>query len=132
MPKRLETLRRIASLQNDLRKTGEIKLATLQRQRLSAEATEARLVSYLDENHVYTPAYMKTLADKLQAVGRAKRRLALEIEDQAKVLLERRRQTKQVERALETATEDTRRLDERRDLAATIEAELNRKGASLR
>ncbi|HEY0146609.1 MAG TPA: hypothetical protein VGB93_10785, partial [Methylovirgula sp.] len=87
MPKRLETLRRIASLQNDIRKTGEIKLATLQRQRFSAEATEARLVSYLDENHIYTPAYMKTLADKLQAVGRAKRRLAQEIEDQAKVLL---------------------------------------------
>jgi hypothetical protein len=131
MQNRLETLRRIASLQNDIRKTGEIKLATLQRQRHAAEATETRLVSYLDENHIYTPAYMKTLADKLQAVGRAKRRLAQEIEDQAKVLLECRRQTKQVERVLETATEDARRLDERRGLDATIEAELNRKGASL-
>ncbi len=131
MAKRLETLRRIASLQNDIRKTGEIKLATLQRQRVGAEATEARLVSYLDENHVYTPAYMKTLADKLQAVGRAKRRLAQAIEDQAKVLLECKRQTKQVERALETVAEETRRLDERFDLDATIEAELNRKGASL-
>jgi hypothetical protein len=131
MRTRVESLRRIASLKNDIRKTGEIKLATLQRQRLSAEATETRLVSYLDENHIYTAAYMKTLADKLQAVGRAKRRLGQEIEDQAKVLLECRRETKQVERALEKAAEDERRADERRDLDAAIEAELNRKGASL-
>ncbi len=131
MPKRADTLRRIAGVQNDIRKIGEIKLATLQRQHLSAQATETRLVSYLDENHIYTPAYMKTLADKLQAVGRAKRRLGQVIEDQSKALLECRRQTKQVERALETAVENARRLDERRDLDATIETEMNRKAASL-
>jgi hypothetical protein len=131
MQKRVDALRRIASLQNDIRKIGEIKLASLQRARLGAEATETRLVSYLDENHVYTPAYMKTLADKLQAVGRAKRRLAQEIEDQAKALIERRRQEKQVERALETAADQARQHEERRDLDAAIEAELNRKGASL-
>jgi AraC-like DNA-binding protein len=119
------------ALQNDVRRLGELKLAALQRQQHSAEETEARLVSYLDENHIYTPGYMKTLADKLQAVGRAKRRLAQEAENQAKVLLECQRRMGQVERALENVAEDARRHDERRELDAMIEADLNRKRASL-
>jgi hypothetical protein len=131
MQKRLATLRRMLNVQNDIRRIGELKLATLQRQQASAEETEARLVSYLDENHIYTPGYMKTLADKLQAVGRAKRRFAEQAEEQAKVLLECRRRAGQMERALETAAEQQRRAEERRDLDATIEAEMNRKGASL-
>jgi hypothetical protein len=131
MEKRLAALRRMLTLQNDIRRIGELKLAAIQNQRASAEQTEARLVSYLDENHIYTAAYMKTIADKLQAVGRAKRRLAQEAEDQAKVLLECRRRMGQVERALENVAEQARRAGERRELDAAIEAELNRKGASL-
>ncbi|WP_297297308.1 hypothetical protein [uncultured Methylovirgula sp.] len=131
MEKRLAALRRMQALQNDIRRLGELKLAALQNQRASAEQTEARLVSYLDENHIYTPAYMKTIADKLQAVGRAKRRLTQEAENQAKVLLECRRRMGQVERALDHVAEDVRRAEERRELDAAIEAELNRKGASL-
>ncbi|MEW6438221.1 MAG: hypothetical protein AB1508_13750 [Pseudomonadota bacterium] len=131
MEKRHAALRRMLALQNDIRRIGELKLAAIQNQRANAEQTEARLVSYLDENHIYTPAYMKTIADKLQAVGRAKRRLAQEAEDQAKVLLECRRRMGQVERALEDVAEQARRAGERRELDAAIEAELNRKGASL-
>lgn len=131
MEKRLAALRRMLALQNDLRRLGELKLAMLQRQQASAEETEARLVSYLDENHIYTPAYMKTLADKLQAVGRAKRRFTQEAQDQANVLLECRRRMGQMERALEGAAEDERRREEKRTLDLTIEADLNRKGASL-
>lgn len=119
------------ALQNDVRRLGELKLAALQRQYRSAEETEARLVSYLDENHIYTPGYMKTLADKLQAVGRAKRRLAQEAEDQARSLLECQRRMGQVERALEDVAEDVRRHEERRELDEMIEADLNRKRASL-
>ena len=131
MQNRLAALRRMLALQKDMRRIGELKLAALQSQRANAEQTEARLVSYLDENHIYTPAYMKTIADKLQAVGRAKRRLSQQAEEQAKVLLECRRRMGQVERALETVAEEARRAEERRDLDAAIEADLNRKGASL-
>ncbi len=131
MQKRHTILQRMLALQKDLRRIGELKLAAIQRQSASAVETEARLVSYLDENHIYTPAYMKTLADKLQAIGRAKRRLAQEAEDQTKVLLECRRRMGQVERALEGVADQARRADERRDLDAAIEAELNRKGAGL-
>ena len=74
---------------------------------------------------------MQTIADKLQAVGRATRRLTQEAENQAKVLLECRRRMGQVERALDHVAEDVRRAEERRELDAAIEAELNRKGASL-
>ncbi len=131
MQKRVTALRRMLNVQNDIHQIGELKLVALQRQQASAEATETRLVSYLDENHIYTPGYMKTLADKLQAVGRAKRRFAEQAKEQAKVLLEYRRRAGQVERALETAAEQQRRAEERRDLDAVIEAEMNRKGASL-
>jgi hypothetical protein len=67
----------------------------------------------------------------LQAVGRAKRRFAEAAEDQTKALLECRRRMGQMERALKGAAEAQRQHDEKRELDSAIEADLNRKRASL-
>jgi hypothetical protein len=131
MQQRLSSLRRILAVQRDLRCIAELKLATLKRQHQAAQKNEERLVSYLDEDHVFTPAYMKTITDKLRAVGRAKRRIEQEREEQAQRLLECVRRMHQTERILDAVSAQWRRVEERRELDATIEAETNRKRASF-
>lgn len=131
MQQRLRALRRILAVQRDLRRIAEFKLASLRRQQKAAQMAEARLVSYLDEDHVFTPAYTKTITDKLRAIGKAKRRLELEREEQAGRLLDCMRRVHLTERVLEGVAEQCRRLQERGELDAAIEAETNRRRASF-
>ena len=118
-------------MQRDIRRIAELKLASLKRQYKAAQASEERLVSYLDEDHVLTPDYAKTITDKLRAAGRAKQRLEQERDQEAQALLECMRRTRQTERVLDQVAEQCRRLEERRELDAAIEAETNRKRASF-
>lgn len=131
MQERLTSLRRILAVQKDLRRIAELRLASLRQQQQAARNNEERLVSYLDEDHVLTLAYIKTVTDKLRALGRAKRRLEQESEDQGKSLLECTRRVGQIERAVHEVAEQCRRLEERRELDEAIEAETNRRRASF-
>jgi hypothetical protein len=131
MQQRLLSLNRILAVQRDIRRIAELKLASLKSQHKAAQATEERLVSYLDEDHVLTQDYAKTITDKLRAVGNVKRRLEQEREKEAQVVLECMRRARQTERLLGEVAEECRRFEERRDLEAAIEAETNRKRASF-
>ncbi|HLH10389.1 MAG TPA: hypothetical protein VKV77_00760 [Methylovirgula sp.] len=128
---RLDSLRRILAVQRDLRRIAELRLAALNTQLQTVQANEERLVSYLDEDHVFTPAYTKTITDRLRALGRARKRFEQERDEEAERLLQSMRRVHQTERLLEEVAEDWRRLKERRELDEAIEAETNRRRASL-
>lgn len=131
MQQRLLSLSRILAVQRDIRRIAELKLASLKRQYKAAQADEERLVSYLDEDHVLTPDYAKTITDKLRAIGKAKRQLEQERDEGTQALLECVRRARQTERVLDEVAEQCRRIEERRELDAAIEAETNRKRASF-
>jgi hypothetical protein len=131
MRQRLLSLNRILAVQRDIRRIAELKLASLKSRHKAAQANEERLVSYLDEEHVLTPHYAKTITDKLRAVGKVKRRLEQERDEEAQALLQCMRRTRQTERILDEVAEQYRRLEERRELDAAIGAETNRKRASF-
>src|SRR5579883_152044 len=128
---RLDSLRRILAVQRDLRRIAELRLAALNTQLQTVQANEERLVSYLDEDHVFTPAYTRTITDRLRALGRARKRFEQERDEEAERLLQSMRRVHQTERLLEEVAEDWRRLKERRELDEAIEAETNRRRASL-
>jgi RecA/RadA recombinase len=132
MQARLKTLQRILAVQKDLQRLAEWKLALLQHKESDLQKDQERLVTYLDENHTFTPTYAKTIAAKLHSLAAEKQRTVAEKQLQAERMLEQARRVGQAERRVEATTDIMRRAEERRELADTIEAEVNRKLASPR
>jgi hypothetical protein len=131
MQARLKSLRRILAVQKDLQRLAEWKLATLQRKEADLQKDQERLVTYLDEDHSFTPTYAKTIADRLRALAADRQRAAVEKQIQAERVLDQTRRLGQTERRVDTAAALLRRIEERQDLAEVIEAQVNRKQASL-
>jgi hypothetical protein len=131
MQARLKSLRRILAVQKDLQRLAEWKLATLQRKEADLQKDQERLVTYLDEDHSFTPTYAKTIADRLRTLAVERQRAAVEKQIQAERVLDQTRRLGQTERRVDTAAALLRRIEERQDLAEVIEAQVNRKQASL-
>jgi hypothetical protein len=132
MQSRLKSLRRILAVQKDLQHLAEWKLALLQRKELELQQDQERLVTYLDEEHTFTSTYAKTIAARLQNLAAEKQRTVMEKQQQTERVLEQVRRVGQAKRRVEATAEVLRRNEERKELAETIEAEVNRKLASLR
>jgi hypothetical protein len=132
MQKRLRTLHHILAVQKDLQRLAELRLALLQRKETELQKDQERLVTYLDEDHSYTGNYAKMIATRLQSLAVQKQRTVVEKQQQAERAIEYLRRVGQAQRSVDAATEILRRIEERKELDATIEAELNRKQASLR
>ena len=132
MQARLRSLRRILSVQKDLLRLAELKLGQLQRKEMELQEDQERLVTYLDEEHSFTPTYARTIATRLQTLATQKQRTSVEKQQQAERALEQVRRVGHAERRVEAMVEIMRRIEERRELDEIIEAEMNRKRASLR
>lgn len=131
MQRRLQSLQRIFSVQKDLQRLAEWKLAVLQRKETELQKEQERLVVYMDENHSFTPAYAKMIAGRLRSLAVQRQETAVERQKQAERVIEQSRRVGQAERMVDATAETLRRIDERKDLVETIEAAVNRKQASL-
>lgn len=131
MQKRLRSLQRILAVQKDLQRLAELKLAQLQRRELDLQQDQERLVSYLDEDHVFTPAYAKMIAGRLQTLAGQRQRAAADKQQQSERTLEHARKVGRAERRVGEIGELLRRVEERKELEAAIEAEMKLKQASL-
>jgi hypothetical protein len=131
MQKRLKSLRRILTVQKDLQRLAEWKLAALQRKEAELQKDQERLVTYLDEDHSFTPAYAKTIVERLRTLAAERQKAAVEKQNQAERVLEQARRLGQTERRVDATAELLRRLEERQDLVEVIEAQVSRKQASL-
>jgi hypothetical protein len=131
MQTRVKSLRRILAVQRDMQRLAEWKLAVLQGKEADLQKDQERLVTYLDENHSFTPAYARNIAERLRLLAAARQKVAAEKQLQAEHLLEQTRRLGQTERRVEAAVEVLRRLDERKELTEVIEAQVNRKQASF-
>jgi RecA/RadA recombinase len=132
MRTRMQSLKRILAVQKDLLRLAEWKLALLQRKESDLQKDQERIVAYLDENHSFTPAYAKMIASRLRTLAVQRQETATERQQQAERVLEQARRVGQAERMVDAAAETLRRVEERKELADTIEAAVNRKQASPR
>lgn len=132
MQQRLKSLQRLHSVQKDMHRLAEWRFARLERQLHLLGEEQKRLLSYLDEDSLLSLAYSKQILERLRALEAAKVRFTRDRDAQRAAMLEDARRMGQVENAVEAATEDCRRADEKRGLAEVIEAALNRADASSR
>lgn len=132
MQTRLRSLQRILAVQEDLKRLAEWKLTLLQRKEIDLQKDQERLVLYLDENHSFSTSYAKMITGRLQTLAAQKQATVTERLQQTERVLDQTRRVGQVERMIDTAAETQRRVEERKELADTIEAAVNRKQASPR
>jgi len=132
MPRRLKSLQRLLSVQKDLHRLAEFRFAMLERQLYALNEEHKRLIAYLDDDRLFTLAYTGTIVERLRIIEEAKQRIKRARDEQSRILLEQARRMGQLDRALEEATEEARRSNEKRELDAAIEAALSRQRASFR
>lgn len=132
MRQRLKSLQRLLSVQKDLHRMAEWRFAALERQLYVLRGEQKRLLSYLDDERLFTLAYSQSILERLRALEEAKARLTHQRDEQSRILLEDARRMGQVAHAAEAVAEHCRRDDEKRELDEAIDAALNRLGASFR
>jgi hypothetical protein len=132
MRPRLKSLQRLFAVQKDMHRLAEWRFAALERQLDSLQKERDRLVSYLDDDRLFTLAYTKTIVERLRVLEETKQQVMQARDAQRLVLLQNARRMGQIAHAAEAAADQCRRSDERRELDAAIEAALNRQHASLR
>lgn len=132
MRQRLKSLQRVLSVQKDMHRLAEWRLARIDRHLQMLRAEQERLLTHLDSEQLFATAFAKPILDRLRALEEAKARLTREREEQRQLLLEDARRMGQVTNLTRAVEEHCRRDDEKRELDAAIEAALNRAAASLR
>jgi len=131
MKRRLETVKRILAVHQQLQKRAEARLAELQRQEFGLVEQERELVQFLNGDLMPSGAFatsvsrrFRSLAARLALVRHAK-------EAQERQLLEQLRRLKRAERVADTLLRDNRVVEERKSLADLIESAVGRSSASL-
>lgn len=132
MQQRLKSLQRLLSVQKDMHRLAEWRLAALGRQINALQEEQKRLISYLDDDRLFTLAYTRTIAERLRTLDGANQRLKQEREEQARIFLQRSRRMGQIAHVTDAVAEQCRRSDDKRELDAAIDAAINRQRASLR
>lgn len=132
MRQRLKSLQRVLSVQKDMHRLAEWRLAALERQLEAMRQEQARLVSYLDDDSLLALSYTKTIVERLRSLEENRQGVTQARDQQRLLLLQNSRQMEQITHAAEAAADQCRRSEERRELDAAIEAALNRQRASFR
>jgi len=128
---RLTAVRRILSVQQQVRRLAEWKVATVHREAAALEAAHEALTAFLDGEAGISPLFAAAAMKQLQAIGAAKDRLeerrAIE---EARLRAEAQR-AGLAERLAQRAATDAAREAERDALVEVIERIVHRGGTSL-
>ena len=129
MKRRLDALTRIGRLQGLMHDLGRWRLHSLERQQAGLNDDLKAVFEILDAGEVANGVHAGLIARRIRALQLRLDQLASEQESASRNVLTQGTRAKLAEQAIEAATLDYRRLNERKELAEIIERALAR-GAS--
>jgi hypothetical protein len=130
MKRRLEALTRIGRLQALMRDLGRWRLHSLERQQVGLNDDLKAVLEILDTDEIVNGVHAGLVAHRLRALQMRLDQLAREQESASRSVLALGVRAKLAEQAIEAATLDYRRLNERKELAEIIERALARSASS--
>jgi hypothetical protein len=130
MKKRLQAVNRILTVQEQLRRLAEGKLAELERRETALQASRRDLVSALNEDPVLHGLFIEAMARRVRSISSDIAKVERAKEAQVKHLLETTGRMKRVERVAGALDRAYRTELEKKELAELID-ELRPSGASL-
>jgi hypothetical protein len=130
MKRRLDTLTRIGRLQALMHDLGRWRLHSLERQQAGLNDDLKAVFETLDTDEIVNGVHAGLVAHRLRALQMRLDQLAREQESASRGVLTQGARAKLAEQAIEAATLDYRRLNERKELAEIIERALARSASS--
>ena len=121
MQKRLTTLRRLLSVEQQMKRMADAKLADLQRRKAALQDEERELVAALNGEGPFQGLFVDAVARRLTRVAEEAERAEAERQAQAGRVLDRSLRVSRAERLLEKVARECRHELEKRDLAELIE-----------
>jgi hypothetical protein len=126
MKRRLEALTRIGRLQALMRDLGRWRLHSLERQQAGLNDDLKAVFEILDTDEIVNGVHPRLMTHRLRALQMRLVELASEQESASRSVLVLGARAKLAEQAIEAATLDYRRMNERKELAEIIERALAR------
>lgn len=132
MKDRARTAQRILEVQQQLHRIEELKYAQIQQKLARAEADQRELTQALSEDEALRGLFVDMTVRRLIGLRQEAARLASELEEQAKVLIEHAGRVRNAERLKDDLGVELHRTGERKELEAILEVTLARADASLK
>jgi hypothetical protein len=132
MKDRARAAERIVNVQKQLHRIEEIKYAQIQQKLAQAETDQLELTRALSEDEALHGLFVDMTVRRLIALRQEAARLGVELEEQAKALIEHGGRLKNAERLRDDLGVEVRRVDERKELERILEVTLIRGDASLK
>jgi hypothetical protein len=130
MKRRLDALTRIGRLQALMHDLGRSRLHSLERKQAGLNDDLKAVFEILDTDEIVNGVHAGLVAHRLRALQLRLDQLASEQESASRNVLTQGTRAKLAEQAIEAATLDYRRLNERKELAEIIERALARSASS--
>jgi hypothetical protein len=121
MKKRLDSVERVLSVQRQLRRLAEVKLAELERREATLKTARHELVDALNGDTALHGLFIAPMARRVKTVSGEIATLERAKEAQSKRLLEQTGRMKRAERVVETLDREYQAALEKRDLAELID-----------
>ncbi|WP_243374093.1 hypothetical protein [Microvirga solisilvae] len=131
MKQRLKKFDRIIKVQKHLHKNAELHLANLQRQESELKTAQEELLQTMSDRDVLHGLFTDVMAKRLKTLALEEVRTQGEIVVQKAVTMEKAMQVKRTEKVFGRIKEDTRRGQEKKDLAAILETMIQKSSTSL-
>lgn len=122
MQQRLKKIDRIIKVQEHLHRAAELKLADLQRKAHDLRTAQQELIHTMSDDAALHGLFVDGIARRLKALALEEARIRSAIAAQQAVTVEAALQVRRSERISSRLNEDVRHFQEKKDLAAILEA----------
>jgi hypothetical protein len=122
MRDRVRSLKRIADVQKQLHNLEEVKYARLQQRMAECSSAQEELSKALSNDDALHGLFVDVTVRRLKSLRQEEAKLKLEMEAQARVVLEHGGRLRNSERLKEELTVELKRIEEREELERLLEA----------
>jgi hypothetical protein len=131
MRQRLKKIDRLVKVQQHLHKNAELRLASLQRQESELKTAQKEMLQTMSDSDILHGLFVDIMANRLKALAIEESRAQAAIVEQRAVTVEKALQVKRTEKVFSRLKQDSRRLEEKKDLVAILEMIAQKGSASL-
>lgn len=131
MKQRLKKIDRIIKVQKHMHRNAELQLANLQRKEGELKAAQAELIETMGDRDALHGLFVDVMARRLTALALEESRTQAAIVTQRSVTIDKALQVKRTEKVHARVKDDSRRIEEKKDLAAILETMVQKRGTSL-
>lgn len=131
MKQRLKKINRLIKVQQHLHRSEELRLANLQRHEAELKSAQEEVLQTMSDDDVLHGLFVDVLSKKLKSLAQEETRTQAAIVTQKAVTFDKAMQVKRTEKMFSKLKVENRRVEEKKDLMAILEAITTKSGTSL-